>query len=326
MNKNQQYSKKKLNLPNRFWEKVDAVGEKWAAALEAQDSVARQNCFLEAMDVIGNCLLSDGKLQDRDPQLWDNYVILTAELFTKRLKNFDPQKSRLSIFVNKQLGYMQENKIMAMDLDIQQEHYRIVHAGEETGKFDDQGNPILAKKTTKRRAFWESESMDAPMGEEADDAQTAHDYYGDDRIASMDAFLVADDQLELLMQLVQVNTSKKTPIAYMRLFFTDTAASYIREYDSAANTFRRESEMFRTMELMFLDFFMADRCRSIRSLCAAPLKNYSELVPGRPETPCPLPLQNDVFQSYLEKCENYRASASAISQQRKKYRQMAEVL
>ena len=105
---------------------------------------------------------------------------------------------------------------------------------------------------------------------------------------------------------------------YFRMFFTDGLTGFVQSTDTRPYL-RHERDMFRAMKLEFLDFYMAQRCRTLPALRTGALRPYGQLVEGRGEEECRLPLPGDVYLSYLERNEGVKAGNAALSQQRKAY-------
>lgn len=106
---------------------------------------------------------------------------------------------------------------------------------------------------------------------------------------------------------------------YFRMFFTDNVAAGLHDAPAPDIFARRERDLFAALKLEFLDFFMAESCRTVSELCASPLKPYGALVEGRDMVETKLPLPGDVYVSYLDRVEHTKAGLSAVSQQRTAY-------
>lgn len=122
-----------------------------------------------------------------------------------------------------------------------------------------------------------------------------------------------------LPQRLQGRAGNAARCNYFRMFFTDNIATYLHQSPEAEVFQRRERALFSALKLEFLDYFMAERCRSVEGLCRSALKPYGELVEGRELEETRLPLPGDVYTSYLERVEGTTVRASAVSQQKQFY-------
>ena len=107
---------------------------------------------------------------------------------------------------------------------------------------------------------------------------------------------------------------------YFRMFFTNDIVTYLQSGPSVKEFQRRERDLFATMKLDFLDFFMREECRTVPAVSCCPLKLYGELVEGKAMEEAELPLHSDVYISYLDRVEHTKVGHSAVSQQRTAYK------
>lgn len=122
-----------------------------------------------------------------------------------------------------------------------------------------------------------------------------------------------------LPQRLQGRAANAVRCGYFRMFFTDNIATYLHQSPPPEVFRRRERDLFAALKIEFMDYFMAERCRSVEEVCACPLKLYGQLVEGRPMEETRLPLPGDVYISYLEREEGLKASSATVSQQRQAY-------
>jgi len=70
------------------------------------------------------------------------------------------------------------------------------------------------------------------------------------------------------------------------------------------------------------DFFKTKPCRTVKEISMVPVKRYEDMVENRVgKTLGKRPLPNDVYMTYFQEVEGKRRGDSAISQQRKVYRE-----
>lgn len=106
---------------------------------------------------------------------------------------------------------------------------------------------------------------------------------------------------------------------YFPLFLTGDVADQVQRGALPGADPHDEMELFSSLRLPFLDFFMLRACRTLKDLAHTPLKPYGDLVEGR-QAETPLPLPNDVYIAYLSREEHDTVSSPAISRQHEAYR------
>lgn len=107
---------------------------------------------------------------------------------------------------------------------------------------------------------------------------------------------------------------------YFLMFFTDGVVDILQQGLDNRPFIDHERELFQTLQLGFMDFFLLQPCRDVRSVAVCPDKPYGELVPGRPMSDPGHPLPNDVYITYLNTKEGCSIrSPGTISNQRKEY-------
>ena len=176
------------------------------------------------------------------------------------------------------------------------------------------------KDAYRRRQKRATLSLDAPIGEDEDTA------YGDTLVDERDAIgrweeyiRISDEVLKLGTLVLGMKERKNgTRKTFFRMFFTDSITTMLKHVpdDSLAEVFgRRERDLFRAMQVEFLDYYMAEVCRAVKTVIDTPLKPYGALVEGKPmDRQVKLPLPNDVFSTYMDVGENY------IAQQKTEYK------
>ena len=167
-------------------------------------------------------------------------------------------------------------------------------------------------------------SLETPIGDGAQGS--LGDLLEDTNAADLDKDIYLEQiSYQLLAAILQLperlrgKANNPERIHYFRLFFTDGAAASIAEM-GAAHFRAHERELFETIVLSFLDFFMAECCRTAEKIACTALKNYGAMVEGRPMNEPKQPLPNDVYITYLETQEGRSVRDSAISNQRAAYK------
>lgn len=107
---------------------------------------------------------------------------------------------------------------------------------------------------------------------------------------------------------------------YFRMFFAETVVRCVHGANALEPFRRRERDTFQAMKLEFLDFFMAELCRTVDGIADSRLKPYGALVEGRGPEETRLPLPGEVYVSYLGRVEHTKVGQPAVSQQRAAYK------
>lgn len=113
---------------------------------------------------------------------------------------------------------------------------------------------------------------------------------------------------------------------YLRLFYTDTVTSFIRNSDDYYLYINHERDVICEMELTLIDYIMASICRTFKDLHVSDTKMYSELVSEGPKKYIKFPLAYDIYISYMNHTEGVSVSEAAISQQHKHYTEYCKAL
>ena len=139
----------------------------------------------------------------------------------------------------------------------------------------------------------------------------------DSVFASMACELAA--KVFLLQQERGRSVRKDVVIAYYQLFFTDNVTQMARE--GWLRQVRHPRELFRSMDLDFLDHCMTCVCRTLTELGRTALKAYRLLVPKRDSgAEPPLPLPTDVYQAYVALAWGKEVTTRSIDLHRQNYR------
>lgn len=122
---------------------------------------------------------------------------------------------------------------------------------------------------------------------------------------------------------------------YTRLFFTETVVRIVKEQTTSYDCMplcRCESAVFKTMSLPFLDEIMSDLCRKVLEIWETALSpnvpkwDKAQMIYDGAIAYSPWTLPASFYKSYLLEKEGAAVSDAAISQQRKKYRELISQL
>lgn len=214
---------------------------------------------------------------------------------------YDPQKGNFRSFVTSRLKLRRQ--------DMEYEDFGVHRAaGGESGQ---------------RRV--RNLSLDTPLDEDGEgtlaDQQAAPN--ADAGQAELEAEAAAQELIALILSLPErLHGQAKNParINYYRMFFTDGTVAALHTVGGRPYV-AHERDLFASMKLPFLDFFMDRTCRRVSDLIEADLKPYGQMVEGRPMESPDQPLPNDVYMEYLNVQEGMDVkSPSTITNQRVAYR------
>ena len=122
---------------------------------------------------------------------------------------------------------------------------------------------------------------------------------------------------------------------YRRLFFTESTTRSVKERPNVYECepfARHERDVFRAMELPFLDGYMVDTCRSIIALWKSDLKEgFGQIIPDDRfekhdqlrRTRAVWTLEADYYIAYIRKAGFGEVGRSGISEQRKKFKMIS---
>lgn len=232
-----------------------------------------------------------------------------SEFFLSDYHRFDPAVATFSAFV-KDLAWKRATDIYWEDFN----HDKVTVV-----------NKVTKEVKKKNRLL---PSLDAPVPD-GDGASLLSQFGADAKAA--EPFKALEDQsdeilLRLSLLMLELPTrlhgkaNNPTRMSYFRMFFTDGVTVFLKGETNPDAYTAHERDLFRAMNLSFLDFYMERACRTVLQVAVCPLKPYGSLVEGRPadqETRLPLPA--DVFLSYRRQAGDEKASSVTISQQRKAY-------
>lgn len=239
------------------------------------------------------------------------YAELLGLFYEKRLKNYDPNKGNsFSKYLYWQLR-MLEQEAYYRDNGYQ----RISYVNETTGKNE---RRYVRLYTLKEDTANERDTSESRAAEYIDEA--AEQSY-EDVVSDATLFCLFTTAILLLPQRLHGRANNPAKLMAYRMFFTDDMTSLLKvECEQLGVYSQHERDLFRAMDLPFLDFYMESLCRTVSALAAGKLKRYSALVDGRSDTETKCPLPQDVYVSFLKRTEDREISLGALSQQRTAYR------
>lgn len=248
----------------------------------------------------------DAADEARRGTLWGDIFLLAFELFDDGSERF------LSVFQETLGSYALEKGPFS-------NYFSFVYSRRKKDAFDD----VLSRSE-------QIDSFDKLVGE--DEASTLQDYCAAPDAEQPEARYVAEAPLEELTAQIlnfaqrhQGQAANERRREWFRLFYTEDMTESLK---LVALSFMHERDVFEAMKLPYLDFYMAECCRSMAKITETPLKPYSAVVPERKgvDTETPVPLPADVSLSFKRICEGGRVGASARSEQYKRYKAEKEMI
>lgn len=122
----------------------------------------------------------------------------------------------------------------------------------------------------------------------------------------------------------QNNETKKS---YFKLFATESITGAIR---LSADNFLLEvhrRDILSALKEKFLDYYMAERCRSIDQIQKCPMKKRCEVEEeSQSDSEVSIPFSNKLYITYLKRMEGKKAGDSAVSMQKKSFEELMKEL
>lgn len=276
-------------------ERLDQLGIEWGLIKAEDDGVRR------------------AKQEDIFCMVCEMYPYNATEIgtiFMKDWPKFDPEKGSLSGFFAARINLREK------DTDRwNRSKRRVVEADPITGE----------KKRVYRSAVVQDLETDEESGVLLQDTAQASRWREGSVNTTEDAFWASETLLQALISILNLSSlltgraKNNDRQEYFRMFFTDNVATGLHQGEVPDLFRKRERDLFQAMEVQFLDYFMAEQCRTAAAIQHCRLKPYGLLAQGRAMEETKLPLPGDVFTSYLEQVWGKKVSVSAVSNQKKAY-------
>ena len=149
-----------------------------------------------------------------------------------------------------------------------------------------------------------------------------------------DIYDLANENAELIVftsscifNFLNCNSKKnnETRKMYFKLFNTDIVVQFVIDLEKINTLLLKHEQMIlSSINLDFLNFFMANNCENISHIIMCPLKKLKDLLIDVDddyslEEICPLPLPTKVYISYLKIKKDINVSKVLISQQKSNF-------
>ncbi len=286
--------------------RLDLLGKEWCSKKNTMTEDEKISLSTSIFLEIDGMLSKDTKLRE----------VLT-DFYLQDWPRYSADAGELSHFVRKCLSLRRVDWVHEERGD-----RRLTVRDPETGK------PVYAEGTKSPKRQWVvgSESLDAPVDPNAPEGSTRLDLqseYADETNPDM-ALRVDGIMLQLMTCIMlfhryvggKANNPKRE--LYFRMFFTDDAANVIQTQSRVCVFIDHERDLINAMQLGFLDYFMKERCRTVKEIARSPRKCLGELISGEEMIEAKHPLPNIVYLNYF-KTETEAGTLSTISEMRSNY-------
>ena len=284
-------------------DKLDRLGEEWCAGQGSMSADQRIRMAEEVFLTIDKLLPPDSRSREA-----------LSGFFISDWPKFSAEKGKLSVFLASRL------KLRLRDLDHwERGDRRLTVHDPDTGK-------------EKRKWTTGKDSLDRSIDPEDPDSGTLMDLAAYDSAAAGTDAPDRDLQLDTIMlqviplilelhQRLKGRANNPQRIRYYRMFFTDSSVDIMQNHERIQAYIAHERDLFQAMYLGFLDYFMKDRCRTVREVCKSSVKLLGELIPGAEMKNAGHPLPSDVYLNYLKTVEGIdTGTRSMVSENRNHYR------
>ena len=271
-----------MHFDEKTMTQLDELGKKWYAAKQRGDAAVCTSLTTEIFNlVISPSLVSQLCAIGTD----HTYKNDSAKHLANRISNFfmdvwykgnfDPSKAPLSKYISHAISHWSDPKPKKRIEDT------AVSLSTATGK-------------------------DKDTGTLEDLLSIEKDTFAGIETPTLDAQEASRRFLELLslslniVSLLSGQARNSRRILMYRMFFTDTLTFFIAEEKDCTPYLQHERDLFRALDIDFMDFILTTICRTIPQLSVSQRKAYNELVSGGENRACRHPLDNKVFCAYLD--------------------------
>ena len=129
----------------------------------------------------------------------------------------------------------------------------------------------------------------------------------------------------MILQFADCHTEKETEKKrreWYRMFYTEDITLFCKELNGRS---QHQRDIFRAMNLSYLDFYMSDKCYSCREIFETPLRSYADVIPGSlDDREIKVPIQAKISLAYWKTCKDEKVKGSIRSRQYKYYKKKRE--
>lgn len=309
----------KDNIQENVKSALDCLGREWYQAYTAGNKVMQEKLQTEIFNIVlkNERIICSGKGRIPGNELFSDAV---SEFFLRDMRRFDPfcngenqsffsfVKARIALRIND--CYNQDNGTKWL-------------SAEEDGK-----------KIKLKREKTSIDEIKASLDEEGKGGSDWVKIQNANEMKDPMLYVLQDEQVcELTMlfcritQFLTGRQNNENRQEYFRLFSTEKITGTIRF--SADNSFmrKRERDFLSALKMEFLDYYMADICRSMDKIQMCPMKKHCEVEEDSPdETEIQIPFSNKLYITYFQRKQNRKVGDSAISMQKKSFRDLIREL
>lgn len=293
-------------------EQLNQLGEEWFEARKRQDKntciMLQADIFLLA-DKIFRSSVSESK---KENELFERPYLkghpdrraALGEFFIRDWMQFDPNKGTLYNFMKVRLGF-RASDMHSKDYAIRKKERKNPQPGDLKTEYIRE----ISLDTPQ-----ENENVAIPVWlEYICPLPAEYDLEYNERIAELIALILS------LPQVLKGRANTSERVTYFKMFFTDDMVEAIHTYGVTSGYINHERDLFESINISFLDFFMSDICRTANEILHSRLKFYGEIVEGQPMEEPRYPLPNNIYCTYLKVTHKKKVGDSAISNQRNAY-------
>lgn len=284
---------------------LNRLGEAWGNTRESGDEAVRLKLQGNIFQVV--CQLFSGPTEDK---LYSNERDEAINMvFLSDWHNYDAKLGSLYDFFNHRIEWRRK------EADLKAHgHRQLTDTDPETGEKKRMWKRVLEQEPDNRGEELEGAVQvawnNAPAGPEGSPEENIN--------LDAAAYVLLSSMLNL-STLLEGQSNNPIRRRYFHMFFTDGISDYLHKNPVPDAFLRRERDLFRALELSFLDYFLSEKCRTAPAIQDTPLKPYGQMVEGKPMEEAEHPLKADVYSAYLDRMEHYHAGSSTISGQRAIY-------
>ena len=296
---------------NRLAEKINAIGEKLTPELK-QDDNARFLALLGEAIMLAHKLFS-GKTQ----------MAVISDLLIRAAKNYKPEGGKLYNYLARNMHFLVWNRIMQENLQkCGLVMRRRKNAAE--GKTEYVFIPIVSIDSS-----GEDDGNDAPPELPGNDPPI---------FVQVDKYSLHFQLIALMLSISRKMKPERAPgeklkgIDYYQMFYTSGMTDFLLEgWEQDLKAMEaHERDLFESMRLKYLDYYMDGTFRQVRKLAGGKMKPRSELVLPKPKdteaylSERPVTVEDRVLYGYLGKVENASPSKSVLSNHKAAYAQLVK--
>ena len=270
--------------------KIDKMVDEWFYLDEAKDKGRKLALFQQIMLLVWNTYDRQMNYEKNDVGL--NNANDFWDIFSKTIKKYNPEKVKNSSFTH----YFSATVRFQININYKGKNEMTV-------------------------------SLDKPLSDDTEDTLldtiAGSEDIQDESSERINALM--SDLTAMILNFAKLHkghSNNEKRQSWYQIFFTEDITYSLKE-TSMEIKFRHERDVFKAMNLEYLDYYMSHVCRTKEEIRKTPLKKYNEIVPAAidemGETPLPLPA--DVSIAYYQCCKGTTVTRSNRSNHMARYKE-----